>query len=214
MNKVLLSALLWVLVSCCYAQQDTTGMIKYQQGIHFNDGIYANFGEWKNNAPRISQYQIIKTNTFGSGDEIEIRYNCTGEDGSAQSCEVRNCFGYVNKGSLYISQGFYSHFFRVFIVGSLTHFIAYSGFDNPDAYFTSEPNGLIGASNDLREYVIDFIDGSSFEFNYKNFASFLKERDPDLYQELQASKNKRQMIHHFLLKYNEKHPIYIPKSES
>jgi hypothetical protein len=189
-------------------------MVRLQQGVHFADGIYANFSEWKNNSPHISQFQIIKTNTFGSGDEIEIRYNCKGDNGSSQNCEVKNCFGYVLNGSFYISQGFYSHFFRVFIVGSLTHFIAYSGFDDPNAYFTSEPNGLIGASNDLREYVIDFSDGSSFEFTYKNFASFLKERDPQLYQELLTSKNRRKMIHHFLLKYNERHPIYIPVAQA
>jgi hypothetical protein len=209
MKHIILSAFFIALAALCIGQEDTTGKVRFKQGVHFADGVYANFNEWKNNSPRINQFQTIKSNSFGVGDVIEIHYNCKGDDGTAQNCEIKNCFGYVQNGSLFISQGFYGRFFRVFIVGRLTHFIAYSGYDNPDAYFTSEPNGLIGAANDLREYVLDFSTGDTYEFSYKTFAYFLKERDHELYLQLQASKQKRKMIHHFLLKYNERHPIYI-----
>ncbi len=210
MKRFLLMLCPMILTLSVLAQEDTTAKVRVKQGVHFKDGVYANFEEWKNNTPRITEFQIIKTNSFGSFDEVEIRYNCKGDDGSAQNCEIKNCFGYVQNGSFYISQGFYGRFFRVFIVGSLTHFIAYSGYDDPDAYFTTDPNGLIGAANDYREYVLDFSDGSVFEFNFKSFTSFLKEKDPELYAQLQSTKQKRQMIHHFLLDYNERHPIYIP----
>jgi len=210
MNKLFPFIILLLSAFNINAQQDSTEMVKFGSGVHFAEGVYANFNEWKNNQPRINDFHAVKTNAFGAQDEIELRYNCKGDNGSMQSCVVNNCFGYVLNGAFYITQGFNGHYFRVFIIGGLTHFIAYSGYEDPDAYYTSDPNGLIGAANDYREYVLDFSNGEVFEFNYKNFVSFLKANDPELNQQLLASKNKRQMIHHFLLKYNERHPIYLP----
>jgi hypothetical protein len=53
--------------------------------------------------------------------------------------------------------------------------------------------------------------GATFLFTYRNFKDFLKQNDEELLAELEKTKNKRDMIHHFLLKYNEKHPVYFPE---
>ena len=75
------------------AQADTTGRVRYSPDFRFRDGIYINFSEWKNNNPRISDYQDVKTNTFGAQDEIELYYSCKDTIGSSKSCIVKNCFG-------------------------------------------------------------------------------------------------------------------------
>jgi hypothetical protein len=204
-----ITAFVVLLATLCYAQQDTTGMVRYRQGVHFADGVYVSFEEWKNNHPRIPEFKAVKTNTFGAVDEIELHYNCKSEEGESQDCQVRNCFAYVENGSLYLSQGYYGRFFRVFIIGRLSHFIAYSLYNDPNAYM-ADPNGLIASGNDLREFVIDFNTGFTYEFTFKNFCLILKENDPELLAELMATKGKRKMIHHFLLRYNQRHPIYIP----
>jgi hypothetical protein len=192
------------------AQVDSLHRTKYTSDYRFRDGVYINFGELKNNHPRISDFAEIKNNTLGGPDEIELHYSCTDTTGSTKNCIVKKCFGFVRDGNLYISQGFYGYYFRVFIIGGLTHFLAFTGFDDQEAYISTEPNSVMGISNDYREYVLDFDSGKAFLFTYKNMVSFLKERDTDLYQQLIASKKKKQMIHHFLLKYNERHPIYLP----
>jgi hypothetical protein len=193
-----------------FAQSDTAARVKYTSEFHFKDGVYINFDEWKNNRPRIRDFSETKANTFGAQDEIELHYSCKDIAGSAKNCIVRNCFGFVHDGNFYISQGFYGYYFRVFLIGSLTHFLAFTGFNDKDAYISSEPNGFIGSANDYREYLLDFDSGRAFEFTYKNFSAFLKEHDAEMRQQLINTKKKKQMIHHYLLKYNETHPIYLP----
>jgi hypothetical protein len=143
-------------------------------------------------------------------DQIELTYNCTADDGSRNTCTLDNCFAYVKENKLYFSQGFYGYYFRVFIVGSLTHFMAYSSFDIDRDYYYGNMTGLMSSDNDFQEYLLDFETGQAFRFTYKIFSEFLKTRDAELYQQLMESKRKRKMIHHFLLKYNEKHPAYVP----
>jgi hypothetical protein len=194
----------------CSAQRDSNRMVQYTSDFHFRDGVYANFNEWKNNSPRISDYDVVKTNTLGAQDEVELWYSCKDSASSQKSCIVKNCFGYVDNGAFYISQGYEGYYFRVFIIGGLTHFLAFTSYEDQKVYYFSDPSSLIGSANDFSEYVLDFNSGESFIFTYKNFTAFLKERDPELYQQLITSKNKHKMIHHFMIKYNERHPIYIP----
>jgi hypothetical protein len=193
-----------------HAQNDSLGRVQYSPDFRFRDGVYISFDEWKNNHPRIKDFREYKTNTFGAQDEIELHYSCRDTAGVGKSCVVKSCFGFVRDGSFYISQGFNGYYFKVFIIGGLTHFLAFTNFGNQEAYISSEPNGFMGSANDFREYVLDFNSGQSFQFTYKNFAVFLKENDTELYQKLMDAKNKRQMIHHYLLEYNKRHPVYFP----
>ncbi|MEI6854242.1 MAG: hypothetical protein WCL06_15445, partial [Bacteroidota bacterium] len=82
----------------------------------------------------------------------------------------------------------------------------YNSYDN----FYGNTTGLNFSGNELREYVLDFQTGETFVFTYRNFKDFLKTHDEELLKELEKTKNKRDMIHHFLLKYNERHPVYFP----
>jgi hypothetical protein len=212
MLKKIITAAAWILsVFWCYAQ-DSVPMVKYTQDFKFQDGVFINFGEWKSNRPRLTNFQVVRTNSFGAQDDVELRYSCSDDNGTVNTCIVKNCFAYTKNGALYIAQGYYGYYYRAFIIGSLTHFIAFTGFDARQDYYYIDPNSLLGSENDFREYLLDFETGNTFVFSYKTFAAFLKERDTDLYQQLMDSKRKRKMIHHFLLKYNEKHPIYFPAS--
>lgn len=209
-RKIINSIIICFISLSCFGQQDSLGLVKYNSDFHFKDGVYANFNEWKNNEPRLRNFEVVKTNSFGARDEFEIFYSCLDTAGSPNTCKVNNCFGYVKNGSLYFSQGFYGTYFRVFIIGGLTHFLAFNGYEDQNVFYSSDPSGFLGSANDYKEYVLDFYTGEAFLFTYKNFVSFLKERDTELCEQLLASKNKRQMIHHFMLKYNERHPIYLP----
>lgn len=200
-------SLLWCMVS---AQSDTAGMLRLTSGVHLTDGIYRNFSEWKANRPGIRNFQVVKSSSLNSMNDVELRYTCEETKEAGDYCIAVNSFGYAKDGVFYINQGFTGLFYRVFLMGSLTHFIAYAGYDDPRPYYAERMNGLGLSANDFREYLLDFNTGRIFEFTYKNFAAFLKEQDPELYQQLITSKKKREMIHHFMLKFNERHPVYVP----
>lgn len=191
------------------AQTDSAGQhaASGRQAV-LRDGIYLNIGQLQRNEPAYREYRSEVANVFGPNDEVLLYVNCDGENGTSHQCEIGQCMGYVKKGNLYISQGLQHYYYRVFILGTLAHYIAYTAYGQP--LRMSMAGGYLMPENDLLEYVLDFRTGDSFAFNYRNFAFFLKANDPDLYQQLQASKGKRNMIHHFLLKYNERHPLTFP----
>ncbi len=103
-----------------------------------------------------------------------------------------------------------SGYFRMFLIGALSHYLWYNRATSGVGNLLAGSNYLKSTIHVFKEFVLDFETGETFLFTYRNFKDYLKTHDAELLKELEASKNKRDMIHHFLLKYNEKHPIYFP----
>jgi hypothetical protein len=184
-------------------------LVKYSHDFRFTDGIFMSFEEFKNNAPSIRKFEVIKNNYSYDESYMVLKAMQTDSLGNAKNKTVINCFGFAKNGVLYFSEGDNSYF-RMFIVGALSHFLHYPQIKLfGDNYYVNSLTATKSVS-DLRVYLLDFETGDSFIFNYPNFKDFLKTHDAELLNELEHSKNKRDMIHHFLLKYNEKHPIYFP----
>lgn len=192
-----------------YAQDEST-MVKYSRDFKFNDGIYQTFKEFKDNKPSLQVFEVVKDNLYGEEGSMKLKYPCPDSIGSKKNCVIDDCFGYSKNGILYMYQGYSGYYYRMFLVGALSHYIAFNKNRLGDMYFSNEPIAYVGSSNDYSEFLLDFETGETFHFNYKDFCDFLKAHDEELYQELEKTKQKRKMIHHFLLKYNEKHPIYFP----
>jgi hypothetical protein len=211
MKRTILSVLIVVFAAfICRGQNDSVVMLKYQEGVRFEEGIYLSFDEFKKNSPKIQEYEVINDNTFGEIGRVILRFNCEDAAGNVKSCSVKECFCYVRKGVVYIYQGYFGYYYRTFIVGALTHYLAFSHTVTPKMYMSDQPVAYIGSTENYQEFLKDFNTGKEIPFKYKNFSAFLKNNDPELYGQLQKTKQKRKMIHNFLLKYNERHPIYIP----
>jgi len=194
-----------------YAQSDTV-MVKYTRDFKFNDGIFQTFQEFKNNKPSLPEFEVVKDKIYGEEGSIILRYPCPDSIGSKKTCVIDECFGYSRNGVLYIYQGYPGYYYRMFMVGALSHFVAFNKYGMHDMYFSPEPLAYVGTSNDFAEYLLDLETGETIHFNYRDFCKFLESHDSELFQELQNTRQKRKMIHHFLLKYNEKHPVYFPVS--
>jgi hypothetical protein len=193
-----------------WAQVDSSrAMVKYTQDFKFQDGIFMNFDEFKNNAPSITQFEVVKDKNSGDGTYIYLKYSVQDTSGSKKKMTNKTCFGFSKNGVLYFSDG-NNGFYRMFIVGALSHFIQYQPIYGSMDNFYGNTTGLNFSGNELREYLLDFQTGETFVFVYRNFRDFLKSHDEELLKELEKTKNKRDMIHHFLLKYNERHPVYFP----
>ncbi|MCK9611942.1 MAG: hypothetical protein PHR81_00935 [Bacteroidales bacterium] len=211
MNMKLFYNILFIffLPSFLFSQSDIP-QVKYTREFKFNDGIYQSFKEFKYNNPSLPEFSMSKDNNFIQEGNVILRYPCPDSIGSKRTCVIENCFGFSRNGILYLNQGYPGYYYRMFIVGALSHFIAFNKFGAPDVFATFEPFVFSSGSNDFTEYLLDFETGNTFRFGYTEFSEFLEKHDKELFDELQNTKQKRKMIHHFLLKYNEKHPIYFP----
>jgi len=185
------------------AQQDSASVYP---DFHFTDGIYLSFDELKNNLPAWRTFEVTHRN-----GATYLARPCADSSTTRNDCAVENPWGYCLNGNVFIHQGYDNHYFRLQVIGALTHYfrmeIIYtnSGLSDPMNPYGAMPSARMSD----REVILEWSTGKSFDFNYKNFKAFLKNNDPDLYQQLESSKKKRGMIYFYLLKYNERHPVYI-----
>lgn len=193
-----------------FAQTDTSrNMVKYTKDFKFKDGIFMNFDEFKNNAPSVTRFELVKDKSSGSDADIYLKYNRPDTSGNKKKKESEQCFGFSKNGVLYFSNG-NNGFYRMFIVGALSHFLLTEISNAVDYGYYGYTASINMSTPVTTESVLNFETGIYFDFTYRNFKDFLKQHDQDLLAELEKSKNKKDMIHYFLLKYNEKHPIYFP----
>jgi len=193
-----------------FAQTDTTGKVRYSMNYVFKDGVYLTFDEFKNNAPSITDFTVNKIGQLSSSNNVFLEYPCKDSASKGKNCNIDDCWGYCKKGTVYISHAYEGFFFKLMVIGAACHFVALSGFDQP--HQMSEPFAQYGAGNDYIQYFLDFDSGEVIPFTYKKFVAFLKVKDEALYHDLSIiKKNRRKLIFLFLLKYNEKHPVYFPR---
>jgi len=194
-----------------YGQIDTVEKVKYTAGFVLKDGIYLTVNEFKNNRPSITRFDVIKRNQFSNPNNIFLEYHCKDSATVGKKCEVNECWGYCKNNTVYISHGYYGFFFKIMVIGSLSHFVALSGFDKPFGY--GEPMSSINSTNDLIQYFLDTNTGDVWPFTYKNFSEFLKKNDVELYHNLSSEKQKRKLTFFYLLKYNERYPLSFPEEK-
>jgi len=208
--KYLLSFFACITLFCVVFAQENPQMVKYEKGYVFQDGIYMNFEEFKLNKPSITDFKATRNSQFSH--QINLEYDCIDpKSGQKKVCVAHNCWGYVQNNNVHIAQGPGGFYFRLQIIGALIHYYAIEMHAMPYYdYNYGYPQYRTARHSEGKEYVIEFQTGKKIEFNYRNFSAFLKEKDTELYDELQKTKKKRKMIYHFMIKYNEKHAIYLP----
>ena len=230
---------LWVfmlLAGMCnhvFSQADSSSQfVKYKPGFKYDEGIFLNFDQVKQNKP-ISKSQIITSIPYDDPDfydrilqekKIELYDNL----GSKQEIGTKNLWGYASKGVLYVNVN--EDFFRITIVGSICHFVAslttygnygspyYSGYGYPyggyyDPYSPYSSPYANSGSTELKQYLLDFKTGNILEYDVKSIELLLM-ADPELHDEFAALNNKKQkqMKFLYLRKFNERNPLYFPKN--
>jgi hypothetical protein len=204
------------------------GMIRYQPGFQFKDGIYANFDMVKDNNPippaRIQTDVDLFDRTFYekvTGEKEIVIYD---DNGVKHVMNTASIWGYGRNGVLYINVG--SAFHRISYVGSISHFVASVTTYNPNYYdpyyynpyspysygynrYTSPRSNY--SSTELRQYLLDFETGEVMEYNVESVQVLLM-KDPELADEFESMRyrKKKQMKFVFIRRYNEKHPLFFP----
>jgi len=158
--------------------------------------------------------------------------------GNSQEVETAKLWGYSKNGILY--KNVQGSFNRITIVGNICHFVAnitttYNRYNSPYGYspygygyspygygyspYGYSPYGYpygYGQPNyrttELKQFLLDFNTGNIMEYDTKNVGVLLMS-DPELHDEFSRlrSKKKEQLQFMYIRKFNERHPLYIPK---
>jgi hypothetical protein len=209
--KIASAFLMVSLVLKGFAQSDGSPQLtKYDKDFVFYNGVYLTFEEFKNNSPSIRDFRVVRSSQFSG--QITLEYDCRDDKtGAMKSCVVDRCWGYAQNNTVFIAQGMEGYYFRLHIIGALIHYFSVEVYSMPYYdYSYGYPTYRSNRRAENREYIIELETGRRVDFNYKNFSRFLLENDKELYDELQNTKRKRKMIYHFLIRYNQKHPVYFP----
>ncbi len=192
-----------------FPQNDTVGKVKYTNDFIFNDGIYKTFQEFKADSPSIRQFTIERPNPYSDPNYIKIKFVCPDSVKNKGNCEVKDLWGYVKNGDVYIAHSYYAYYFKLMVIGSLCHFAGLTEGQSMDA---NQMAMGFAVESQYQQYMLDFETGNVIAFNYKNFSAFLLAHDKELYDELKNQKKKKKIIFKYLLKYNERHPIWFKQA--
>jgi hypothetical protein len=217
--------------------QDNGDKIKYTPEFRFNDGIYLNFDEVKENNP-ISKAKLLTSADYNDRDFFTKVLSAEkiyfyDEMGIRQEVEKSKIWGFSRNGVIYVMiQGIPN---RITFVGNICHFVAdvttydnrnnnyyspYGYYDpyyySPYSYYGGYPYGSYytpshTARTELKQYVFDFETGKVLDFTVDNVELLLM-KDQSVYDEyvqLPSAKKKELMIV-YIRKFNEKNPLYLP----
>jgi len=212
------------------AQTDSTGMVKFTPDFKFEDGIFVNFDQVRQNSP-IPKSRVITTVAYDEPDFFERvlqekRIALYDNLGTRQEISTKNLWGFSRNGVLYINlnEGYY----RITIVGNICHFVAslttYSGNYNPynyygnpyynnypyyNPYYSSYPSST---NSEMRQYLLDFKTGNVLDYEVESMELLLM-TDPELHDEFASlsGKKQKQLKFMYIRKFNERNPLFIPK---
>lgn len=190
----------------------STKTVKYTPDFRFNDGIYLNFEQVKNNSP-IPKSKLLTSIDYNDREffrklfELDKIYFYDNM-GIRQEITKNTIWAYARNGVLYVQVQ--ESFNRITFMGKICHFVADvttydSRYNNPygyyDPYYYSpygynsyyspyypyspyySPYRQSNASrNELKQYLIDFEDGKVLEFDVDN-TELLLMKDDKLYEE-------------------------------
>jgi hypothetical protein len=229
MNKLsVLVILLWISPWVLAQEEESVGMVKYDPGFEFDDGIFANFSMVKANEPIPAARIVTDVDMFDRAfyDKItsEKEIVIYDDNGVKKVMNTANIWGYGRNGVLYINIG--SAFHRISYMGSISHFVASVTTYNPNYYdpyyynpyysnsyyynrYSSPQSNY--SSTELRQYLLDFETGEVMDYDTESVEVLLM-KDPELADEYGALRNRKQkqMKFVFVRRYNEKHPLYFP----
>jgi hypothetical protein len=211
-------------VNFSQGQIDTNKFVKYTPDFKFKEGIYLNIDQVKNNSP-IPNSRIITTFDYNDMDFFDNVLSANtiyyyDNLGNRNELPTKKIWGYSRNGFIYIKVE--GEYFRITLIGAICHFVAshttFSNYNNSPYYYNSlsDPYQMAGStypSTEMRQYILDFINGRVFDYEPDGLEAILME-DPGLYDEYMAlgKKKKQQMKFVYIRKYNESHPLYFPKN--
>jgi len=203
------------------SQSDTVETVRYDFSYEFNEGLFIDFINLKNNTPvPFERIESPTSNDIYFFDLLEEAKTVSYYDdfGNLQEIDKNKIWGYGKNGKPYINWA--GKFYMIPSVGSISHFAALvkvyysSGHDpfySPYYYNYNYYPTRTYQSEELRQFLIDFNSGEVFPYEYKSVEKLL-DKSPELqaeYSKLGKRKKSKRMFE-YVKRYNELNPLYLP----
>lgn len=209
---ILIIFLLTIYIASSKSQSDT---IMYSKKFKFNDGIYITYNDFKNNKPSILfEKYINKSNT--TKISIEDLFNKKkihyyNENNNENEIYTKNIWGFCYKNKIYYQ--YRRYFYNIDIIGSIMLFYKSEQKPKQIVILSSDNKNAVSINASSRNIfqMIEFKTGDYYECSVENFKKILI-ADKELYDEYNLIKDEQEQkykFYSFLIRFNEKHPIYF-----
>jgi hypothetical protein len=203
-------------------QIKSDSLVMYSPEYKFAEGFYPDFESVKKNSPipkgRIISDYDYNDNNFFENTVLQKKIYYFDNLGNRLEILTSRLWGYAKNGALYINidDGFY----RITLVGSICHFIAYHtdtyNTSYYDPYSVSYPYypGATSSSTEMMQYLFDFNTGRVVNYDVEGLEVLIM-TDARLHDEFMqlSSRKKKQMLFVYLRKFNERNPLYLVKNK-
>ncbi len=187
----------------------------YSPSYKFRSGVYLNVQQIKQNSP-IPLTRIITSINKNDPAFFDIlvskkHFIFLDDNGQKKTLPTDSILAIAQNGKLYIiwDQDLYPLPF----LGNLTLFIANVTITN----YEYDPFYDSFASYETQEvpkqFILDLYSGKIYEATPKNLELLLQKYDQELFREYSklSKRKKRKQLFVYIRKFNEKHPLYVPK---
>jgi len=219
MKQIFLIIFLLFTIGGNFAQsKDSAKLVKYDLSYDFNDGIFLEFSDFRNNKGiPFSQTNLPAPNEIDP--ELALieagKMQYYDQFGNKKTVSVENIWGYAYQDRIYIY--FHGGFHIIPYIGSISHFVAqviiqqnrmHDPFYDPYYRYTG-PSSYTRTEN--LQLILDLRTGKTYSFSHETVGELIK-TDTSLYQEFMdlRKRKKKKLMFYYIRQFNEKHPVYFP----
>ena len=209
MIKVILCSLFLVATGLARAQDGPD----YFAGMDLRDGLYLAFQDFRNNAPSIPLDRVRDAQGLAVSDlrRASGKLYWQPDSGARQQIDIRALWGFCQNDVVYVgsSNGFY----RIGLMGSLSHLVVEQTYRDWDPYMYGYPMGGVTRTV-LVQQLLDMRSGRFLPFNAGGMDEALQ-HDQVLSEEFRnlprKQRNSTEALFRFLRLYNERNPLTFPQ---
>ncbi|MDI1355705.1 MAG: hypothetical protein PSX36_12350 [bacterium] len=209
-KKLVVAVLFMSLRSLIHAQTDS---VAFTPEMRLEDGVYLTPLDLRKNMP-IKKEQLISQLDKDQLEFIgkvmyEEKFSFRRND-SVLIQPTAKAWGYVQNNSFYVN--YKGDFYRVPVFGSISYLVANVTVVLMGTYDPRFGYSGGGTSKELREFLINYYDGSMTEFSGDYFEQLLS-RDPALLAEYKnlSKRQRKDQLYMYIRKFNAAHPVYFLK---
>ncbi|MEZ4738796.1 MAG: hypothetical protein R2818_05420 [Flavobacteriales bacterium] len=199
-----------LLPALLHAQEEVT----YFGGMDLHDGLYKDFKSFRLNEPSIPIDRLRTSEGLGVTDirRASGKIYWQPDTGERKTVDLDRMWGFCQNDVVYIAGG--NGFYRIGLMGSLSHLVVEQTYRDWDPYMYSYPYGGSMTRTVLVHRLLDMRTGNFLDFTASGMDQALQ-HDPVLLDEFRAlpkkKRNSDEALFRFLRMYNDRNPLSFPK---
>lgn len=193
-------------IQSAHAQPD------HMAAVGLREGIYVDFHAFRNNRPTVAIEHLRDDQGLPISDirRVSGKLYWQPDTGARQAVDLRSIWGFCQNDVVYIGTG--NGFYRIGLMGSLSHLVVEQTYRDWDPYMYGYPMGGVTRTV-LVQQLLDMRTGRYLPFNASGMDQALQ-HDPVLSEEFRAlprkQRNSTEALFRFLRMYNDRNPLIFP----